>query len=166
MPITPLHLGLMAPYLYYARIRANAWTALLSFTLVNLWIDSQAIYAWFTSQSLPSHDEAHHTIVGALMVAVCVSVPGILMRTREAWALGAFTGALSHIFLDALVHPDMHPFDPVMRGNPLYIDGMAPVSLTLVPLTGWLIAECVSSALGYVRKRRELARLEQHRHSS
>ena len=51
MPITPLHLGRMAPMVHWT----HSWGALLAFTLVILWIDSQAIHAWFNE--LPRHDK-------------------------------------------------------------------------------------------------------------
>lgn len=153
MPITPLHLGLMAPFTYYW---ARSWVALISFTLVNLWIDSLAIQAVLTGQPLPSHDEVHHTLVGALMVAVVVALPAVFPGFRSlSWASGAFFGAISHIFLDALVHPELQPLPEFVKGNPLYLEAMIPVSLALVPLTSWLIAQIVSGTLRLVRRRRE-----------
>lgn len=35
---------------------------------------------------------------------------------------GSMLGGYSHILLDALVHHDVAPFDPFVKGNPLYLD--------------------------------------------
>ena len=128
----------------------RSWGALLSFTLVNLWIDHLAILAWFRGMPLPGHDEPHHTMVGAAMVAVLVSLLGVMFRALP-WVVGAFYGAISHILLDAMVHPDMHPFEPVVMGNPLYLgaEAMFPISVLLVLPLVWLTALCVSAALGW-----------------
>jgi membrane-bound metal-dependent hydrolase YbcI (DUF457 family) len=140
----------MAPFFHWKR----SWATLVAFTLVNLWIDSMAIEAVLTGQPLPGHDEPHHTLVGALMVGVLVALPAVLPGLRSVgWMVGAFFGAVSHIFLDALVHPEMQPFEPVILGNPLYLGAMLQVSVALMPLTIWLIVQCVSAALGFVRTR-------------
>lgn len=51
MPITPLHFGLMAPI----RHAAPRKVSVISFVLVNLWIDQPAITNWFMGLPLPSH---------------------------------------------------------------------------------------------------------------
>ncbi len=144
MPITPLHFGLMAPFFY----RKRSWAALTSFALVNLWIDSSAIFAWFDGIPLPSHDEPWHTLHGALLFAGFISLFGIL---SWRWVLGAFFGAVSHIYLDGMVHPEMQPFVDTEPGNPIYLGAMAPVSLALLPLTTWLIALIVSDTFRRIR---------------
>jgi membrane-bound metal-dependent hydrolase YbcI (DUF457 family) len=156
MPITPLHLGLMAPFLFWLRTRdiKRGWLALVSFTLVNLWIDSQAIFAWFRDQPLPSHDEPWHTLHGALVVAGAISILGFL---SWRWIMGAFYGGISHIYLDGFVHPEMQPFIDTEPGNPIYLGPMAMsyVSAALLPLLIWLIVLSVSSTLAWVRIRWE-----------
>ena len=144
MPLTPLHFGLLAP--------ANHWfrgkVSVASFVVVNLWIDAEAIHAWWSDLPLPSHENAGHTLLGAMITAVIVALPGV---RSMSWALGSFFGATSHILLDALVHPEMRPFEPLVLGNPLYLDLMTPLSLCLLPLTVWFTAQCVSYAFGFVR---------------
>lgn len=144
MPVTPLHFGVLAPLNYFAPNKVSN----VSFILVNLWIDAIAIQSWFLDLPLPSHDEGNHTLPGAVLIAVLVSVPGI--RSWK-WVLGAFFGAISHILLDMLVHPEMVPFSPI-KGNPFYMGWMTPLSLALLPLTVWLIAQYVSGTLGWVRR--------------
>lgn len=152
MPITPLHFGVIAPYFHWSR----SWLALTSFTLVQLWIDYRAISAWLSGTRLPSHDEPWHTLHGALFFAGFISLLGIL---SWRWIAGAFYGAVTHIYLDGLVHPEMQPFVDTERGNPIYIDGMVPVSLALLPLTIWLVTlivlittRSVSGVLSRIRR--------------
>lgn len=125
---------------------------------MNLWLDSLAIQAWFAGEPLPSHDRADHTFVIAMSMAVILAVLGV----RSApWVAGAFTGAVSHILLDALVHPEMQPFKLMgIEGNPLYLGLMVPLSWALVPLTGWFIVQSVSGSLGWARRRLEERRAQ------
>jgi membrane-bound metal-dependent hydrolase YbcI (DUF457 family) len=144
MPITPLHFGLMAPVNKYLPGRIS-W---ISFVLVNLWIDIEAILAVVYSEPLPGHDHWNHTFVGATLIAVFIGMLGV---RSWSWVLGAFTGAWSHILLDSLVHTDMNPFKPVIEGNPLYLGIMEPLSWFLTPLTIWFIAQIVSGTLAKVQ---------------
>lgn len=137
----------MAPVIYWTR----CWVALVSFTLVNLWIDLDAIVNWLSGKDFPSHDEAWHTMHGALLTAFVI---GLMVVWSWRWVLGAFFGGVSHIYLDALVHPEMQPFVDTEPGNPLYSGLMEPLSLALLPFTLWLIVLIVSGILDYVRKRR------------
>ena len=137
MPITVLHLGVMAPVAQLWGMK-RTWPALVSFTLVNLWIDLDAIFAWLEDQPLPSHDEPWHTMHGALLFAGFVSVFGIL---SWRWIVGAFFGAVSHILLDGMVHPEMQPFVDTQPGNPIYLGIMAPLSMALALLTLWLVVQ-------------------------
>lgn len=155
MPITPLHMGLLAPAVHLWGLK-RTWPVLVSFTLVNLWLDLDAIFAWLEGQPLPSHDEPWHTMHGALLFAGFISVFGFL---SWRWISGAFYGAVSHIYLDGMVHPEMQPFVDTQPGNPIYMDAMVPVSLSLLPLTIWLVVLIVltvlraSSSLGSLRAR-------------
>lgn len=108
-----------------------------------------AIINWFQGTPLPSHDEGNHTLPGAMLIAVFIAVLG--MRSMK-WVLGAFLGALTHILLDGLVHPEMQPLHP-MAGNPFYMGWLEPLSLFLVPFLIWLIFQYVSYSLGWLRKR-------------
>jgi hypothetical protein len=151
MPLTILHFGLLAPAKHFMPKVISP----VSFILVNLWIDSEAIISWWTHTPLPSHDNPGHTFLGAMIAAVVLAFPGV---RSNSWVLGSFTGAISHIFLDAMVHPEMQPMLPVLPGNPFYLDAMAPLSLLLGLLTWWFIGQCVSSNLGFWRKRQERKR--------
>lgn len=153
MPITPLHLGLMAPFLFAQRKR-QAWAALVGFTLVNLMLDQEAIFAWILDQPLPGHDQWDHTFSGALIVGVVFALPAALPYIRSAaWVAGCLFGAVSHVILDAMVHADMRPFDHT-EANPFYMGpgAMLWVSAALAVPTALLIAQIVSSGLRGVRK--------------
>ena len=85
-----------------------------------------------------------HTILGALVIACLViflapSVCNYLLRrwnkevthhglpwlvqsgatSKTAVTVGAFFGTLSHVFLDSLMHHDIHPLAPFSQANPL-----------------------------------------------
>lgn len=148
MPITPLHFGLLAPVNHFRPTRV----AVIPFILVNVWIDSLAILAWLQNLPLPSHDEANHTYLGALVLGTIVAALGV---RSWRWVLGAYLGGFSHIFLDSLVHPEMSPLHPVL-GNPFYMGWLEPLSWALLPLTAWFIVQSVSCTLDWVRKRQEV----------
>ena len=85
-----------------------------------------------------------HTILGALVIACLVMLVSpkicnyLLFKwnkevifyklawlvqpeatTKTALAVGAFFGTLSHVFLDSLMHTDLHPLLPFSEANPL-----------------------------------------------
>ena len=145
MPITPLHFGVLAPINHFAPNKVSN----VSFILVSLWMDANSImYVLFGLPGV-AHGEGH-TFVGASILAAIVSVFGF--RSRR-WIYGAFLGGISHVPLDMLVHPEMHPFHPI-EGNPFYLGWMGPLSLALLPLMVWLIAQYVSAIGGWVQRRR------------
>lgn len=158
MPITPLHFGLMAPVNHWSHNKLG----LVSFVLINIWLDLTNIMRALANFPLMDHTDTWHTLEGALLSAAAFTLVGIL---STAWVLGAYFGALSHILLDALVHREMHPFAPWMKGNPLFMDWMEPLSMALLPLTVWFIFQCVSYSLGWARKLREDARQDFARHT-
>ena len=84
-----------------------------------------------------------HTVLGALILAAFVMhvAPGIcndllakwnkeVIYYKQPWLmhsgpvsktaiiLGAFFGTLSHVFLDSLMHHDIHPLSPFSQANP------------------------------------------------
>ncbi len=136
MPITPLHFGVLAPFNHFFPGKVSV----ISFFLVNAWIDAPQIHAALTGIPLPEHG-IQHSLVGAMIAAVLVAIPG--MRSMK-WVLGAYIAALSHVLLDSLVHVELEPFHP-MEGNPLFIGAMEPVSLILLPFMIWFIVQIVSS---------------------
>lgn len=172
MPITPLHLGLLAPLNHWLPGKVNN----LSFWLVTLWLDASAIGYYALGMEVGEfHGPQSHSFIAAFAIAGMVSCLGVLYmlwmaatqaRTTLAagqpwpWVIGAFLGGLSHVLLDAVVHSEMLPFHPI-PGNPFYWGGMEPVSLLLVPLTIWLIAQYALSGVQAVRKSRVVARLMQ-----
>lgn len=133
MPITPLHFGVMAPIFFWQR----SWMALISFTIINAWIDMQAIYAWTTGMPLPGHEDAFHTMDGAMASATVLSILG---GFNWRWVFGAFYGAITHIYLDAWVHQDVRFFGNREPGD-LYLgpDALPWISGALLPLLIWLI---------------------------
>ena len=135
MPITPLHFGVLAPINHFAPNKVSN----VSFVLVNLWIDIHAIIFTLTGTGAIDHGQSH-ALLSMAIAAVLIAMVGV--RSMK-WVLGAFIGAASHALLDMLVHADMQPFYPEV-GNPLYMGWMEPLSLVLLPLTIWFIAQSVS----------------------
>jgi hypothetical protein len=136
MPVTPFHFGPGA--LIKALMPGGfSWTV---FALANVLIDLEPI-GLFVFTGDPAHPWLH-TLPGALLVAtaavagrpLCEAwlrfwnrrlsapqarwlgvVPGI--TAVQAWA-GALLGTLSHLALDALMHPDVRPLWPFVPDNP------------------------------------------------
>lgn len=153
MPITPLHLGLLAPINHFFPGKVSN----LSFILVNLWLDAYAIalfgFGWDLGEL---HGPDTHSLTAALAIAGLVFVPVFMYRVIKhlmgyahqeklamAWLSGCYLGAITHILLDAMVHSEMLPFHP-LQGNPLYCNAMVPLSAVLVVLTAWFILQLVS----------------------
>ena len=148
MPITILHFGLLAPIRHFFPGKVS----LFSFTWVSLWMDGNAILHYLFGLPGEFHG-LNHTMAGALLIASIVWVVQPYPFTKEGlpWTLGAFLGAISHVLLDMLVHPELEPLFPI-EGNPFYKGWMEPLSLILVPLTVWFICQNVSDTLDYVHK--------------
>jgi len=113
MPITPLHFGVLAPVNHVFPGKVSN----VSFVLVTLWIDADSIaYAAF---GLGHYDRgALLTLDGALITATLVALFGI--RSRR-WLLGAYLAGVTHVLLDALVHPKIQILPPWVE-NPLYVE--------------------------------------------
>ena len=170
MPITPLHLGILAPLNHFLPGKVSN----LSFILVTLWLDAAAIaYYAFGLEMGEFHGPETHSFIAAIAIAGIVSCLGVLymlwvaaMQARITlaagqpwpWVLGALIGGMTHILLDAMVHSEMLPFHPI-AGNPFYWGGMEPVSILLVPLAIWLTAQYVKGMVGLVQRNPVVARL-------
>ena len=170
MPITPLHLGILAPINHLLPGKVNN----LSFWLVTLWLDASAIaYYAFGLEMGEFHGPETHSFIAAAALAGLVGMLGLgyyvfkelfwsaLQENSEralAWICGAYLGGFSHILLDAMVHSEMLPFAP-LPGNPFYWGGMEPVSILLVPLAIWLTAQYVKGMVGLVQRSPVAARL-------
>ena len=168
MPITPLHLGLLAPLNHWLPGKVNN----LSFWLVTLWLDASAIAYYALGLEMGEfHGPETHSLIAAMAIAGMVFIVGFgyyVVRHLSgephqevpalAWLLGCYLGGISHILLDAMVHSEMMPFSP-LPGNPFYWCGMEPVSIMLVPLTIWLTAQYVSGMVALARRSPVVARL-------
>lgn len=166
MPITPLHLGLLAPINHFFPKKVSN----VSFILVTLWLDASAIaYYLLGLQRGEFHGPDTHSFVAASALSGVVAIMGMLWFTlmsakRDrgerafAWVAGAYLAGFSHILLDAMVHSEMLPFHP-KPSNPFYWGGMEPVSLLLVPLAIWLTAQYVKDMVALVQRSRVVARL-------
>lgn len=170
MPITPLHLGILAPLNHFLPGKVSN----LSFILVTLWLDAAAIaYYAFGLDIGEFHEANSHSFIAAFAIAGIVTCVGLLcmmwkaaLQSRTtlatghpwAWVVGAYLGGLIHILLDAMVHSEMFPFHP-LAGNPFYWGGMGEISLVLVLPFIWLIFQYVLAVVGLARKSRVVERL-------
>lgn len=153
MPITPLHYGTLAP--------VNHWfpgkVSVVSFTLVNLWMDGNAILYFAFGLDRPElHSPFTHSLLAGIVLA---SIIALCRFKSRKWVLGAYYGGITQVALDALVHPEMEPMYPI-HWNPLYTGQMEMVSLILLPFTLWFIVQCVSYTRDWVHKRLEAAHSE------
>ena len=141
MPLTPLHLAAGMPL--------KKWISLKAFIIVNILIDLEpGMILLFDMDTLgyPLHQGVHS--LGGVTLAGCVTV-AMLFTLRVAALLpivrGAFWGAYSHLFLDALVHSDVTPFGPFLQGNPVFLNLHAEVSLGCAIVLTYFLAKWVES---------------------
>jgi membrane-bound metal-dependent hydrolase YbcI (DUF457 family) len=152
MPITPFHFGAGAA------VKA-AMPRHFSFTL---FCYAQVVTDLEPGYHMLMHERREHGLMhsfaGATVVAVFCAVTGkplcqwLLRKWRSlplepinrwkngsaeiSWCMAfltAFVGTYSHVLLDALMHRDLRPFAPFMRGNPLYWHG-GPIGIPLLCL--------------------------------
>lgn len=162
MPITPLHLGILAPLNHFFPKKVNN----LSFLLITLWMDASAIaYYGLGLEMGEFHGPSSHSLNAVLIMSSIVIALGMFFVSKEpkvlAWMLGAYLGGFSHILLDGMVHSEMLPFHPA-PGNPFYWGGMEWVSLMLLPLLIWLISQFSLNVVQAFQRIR-VARREQNR---
>ena len=170
MPITLLHLGILAPINHWLPGKVNN----LSFWLVTLWLDASAIAYYALGLEMGEfHGPETHSFIAAAAIAGIVSIMGMFVISLKhlwenvnigpqvfAWLLGAYLGGMTHVLLDSMVHSEMLPIHP-LPGNPFYWGGMEPVSILLVPLAIWLTSQYALGVVQVVRKSRVVARLMQ-----
>lgn len=145
MPVTPYHFG---PALAVKAVFPRRF-GFLAFAAANVIIDIEPLYYMLTYQ-YPLH-RFFHTLPGAALAAVLTGLlfaiaQAALRRIRQrrmggnpefqpaAFWLGAWSGALSHVLLDSLVHADVHLFAPLSSTNPLWglVSHSAVVTILLV----------------------------------
>lgn len=138
MPITPLHIGVLAPINHVVPGKVSA----ASFILTQVFLDRMTII--FYLMGYGDVDHSNHTLYGALAVAALV---GLIGFCSASWVWGAFIGAFSHVILDAFVHTDVFLLGPWIEGNLLYMGWMKPLSLILLVLSVWWLLQITSSVL-------------------
>lgn len=148
MPITPLHLGILAPINHWLPGRVSN----VSFILMTLLIDSDAIlYFVFGVNSTGLHSPATHSFVGVSIIIAIIAACGFWSKR---WVYGVVLGGYTHILVDMLVHSEMLPLYPY-NDNPFFIGAMDWISLLLIAPLVWLIVQYVSAAVGRIQRGRE-----------
>ena len=134
MPITPFHFG---PGFLVKSVLSKYFSFRI-FVLSNIIIDLEPLYFILTNQ-YPLH-RFFHTYLGATVAAVAFIVIGrplcywltgrwnMLLKSFKidnrkipmlALIVSAFIGTYSHVFLDSIMHQDLHPFYPWSQSNGL-----------------------------------------------
>jgi hypothetical protein len=136
MPFTPFHFG---PGAAIKVIWPRAFS-FLTFAAAQVVTDLEPGY--FILQRQPPLHRWAHTYLGAVVVAaVTALLMGLILRVWQKTVLrlrarsvnavvgpklywrviliSAFVGTVSHVFLDSIMHPDMHPFAPFSVRNPM-----------------------------------------------
>ena len=159
MPVTPFHLG---PALLLKAVAGRRF-GLGAFTIVQVVIDAESV-ANLLLHRYPVH-RFLHTILGALIVSAIVALasPWLLTRCHRSlrrwlerrgrdspWlrevfgpvgfaasTAGAVFGGVSHVLLDAVMHPDVQPFAYWERGNPFLSQGGS----------AWLHLGCIATGM-------------------
>lgn len=114
MPITPLHFGATLPFELALRARFST----VAFVVANGVMDVQPVLALGFGAPIAVHGWTH-SLLGATLLALALSALAWRLPRRRAYALGFFAGTLTHVGLDALMHPDLEPLWPLVRGNPV-----------------------------------------------
>jgi len=133
MPFTPLHLGPGAAF----KALGGARFSFMVFGGSQVLMDLEPMVQMLRGASV-LHGSSH-TLGGALAIGALAGAIGrpisafVLERLRiphhpftwRASFAGAFVGTLSHLLLDGLMHPDMHPLRPLSDAAPWF--GALPV---------------------------------------
>jgi membrane-bound metal-dependent hydrolase YbcI (DUF457 family) len=157
MPVTPFHFGLGL----VAKGAVPRGFCLSAFVVLQGVIDLESLYN-LTYQRYPTHAFLH-TLVGATLLAVGCSVcvgavvlgwralrrrhpgaPAIAGKWVYILPITALLATWSHVGLDALVHQDVSPFWPLVRGSPLIgvvdVNHVEPACVALAVVSAVLIA--------------------------
>ena len=127
MPFTPIHLG---PGLAFKALGGRHFSFMV-FGVAQVLMDLEPLIG-----ILQNRDVLHgvtHTWLGALVIGSVAAVIGkpistMVLRWRKiphppltwlAAMTGAYVGTFSHVLLDAIMHADMAPAWPLLRGNPM-----------------------------------------------
>lgn len=106
MPITPLH---MLPAWCAKEISPDSRWSLEAFCLTQMAIDAEPLYGLLVYGDTPH--AVFHTWSGAMLCATLVAAVLSARRHPPLFALlGALLGAVTHITLDAVMHPDVAAF--------------------------------------------------------
>ncbi len=144
MPITLLHLGLLAPINHFTKYKvSNA-----AFFFTSLMIDMNSIAYFLFGVGMYEH-QFSHTFIGTNFSALII---WFVDYHNMKWFLGAVIAANTHWILDGLVHPEIKIL--LFTNNPLYLggNGMLIVSLLLLPLLIWFIVQSVLRKAWQVEK--------------
>ena len=128
MPFTPFHMG---PGILVKSVLGGSFS-LMVFGWSQIVIDLQPLYVL-----IQGHGRLHgfsHTYLGAAVVTVVAGLTGKWLseiglfvmglnpsrRLKISWYVvfaSAFVGSFSHVFIDSIMHSDVHPFFPLTARN-------------------------------------------------
>jgi hypothetical protein len=130
MPFTPIHVGIAMPVKAVSEKKFN----LITFAAAQVVMDTQPLVVMLTGEG-KVHGWSHTFLAAAGLGAVTAVVAkyaleglarlfrwdkdGEVVISWKVIIWSAFFGTFSHVLLDALIYPEMAPFWPISRGNPL-----------------------------------------------
>lgn len=138
MPFTPFHMGAAL----IIKPASGSRFSLLTFAIAQIAMDIEPGVGMLIGSEVlhgPSHTIGGAFLIACLVILIAARICNPLLRRynrevthyRRHWLLepepmsriavmtGAFFGTFSHIFLDSLMHHDIHPLAPFSSGNPL-----------------------------------------------
>jgi hypothetical protein len=152
MPFTPFHMG---PGAAIKAVSGNRFS-LMVFGFTQVIMDAEPLVRIIRGDKI-LHGFSH-TYVGAILIGMFSLYTGkkfcewllrlwnssvkfkyliwLSLNHRISWisaSSAAFIGTFSHIFLDSIMHSDVHPFSPFSKSNGLY---------QIMP-AGWLYLLCI-----------------------
>jgi hypothetical protein len=145
LPFTPFHMGVAL----VAKPGFNQNFSLITFGIAQIAMDIESGIGMLTDADVLHGPTC--IVLGALVIAYLVMliapvVCSFILRkwnkevthhrlhwlaqpattSKTAVTVGAFFGTLSHVFLDSLMHHDIHPLLPFSKANPLMGLGYSP----------------------------------------
>lgn len=119
MPITPFHFG---PGVFVKSVLCRHFS-LPIFILAQVTTDMES--AWNMIQQHQNIHTFFHTFLGAAVMALGLGgfcrLFFYFKKQTPPWRMllvSSFIGTFSHVFLDAIMHRDVHPFAPLSGANP------------------------------------------------
>ena len=173
MPFTPFHMG----FALVAKATVSRYFSIPVFALTQVIIDAEVLVGLAFVGDLSNHAVLHNFAAAALVALLAVLLrrpviqPGARLWNHLAQArtgsllhmapqvsltatvVSALFGGVSHVLLDATIHPDMAPFSPLNHHNPFF-GLLSTLQTILISLLLFAVGGGVILVLSYRRHAR------------